>query len=99
MNSNIIPIITIFLINLISPATNMFLWNIFHKYVIIYKNNIYGGITMDKNFTGVKDGIVYDNGKPILETFTRSANIKNAPDPNEIVKQIKKEKEKEKEGE
>lgn len=48
---------------------------------------------MDKNFTGVKDGIIYDNGKSILETFTRSANIKNAPDPNEIVKQIKKEKE------
>lgn len=50
---------------------------------------------MDKNYTESKGGIAYKNGKPILETFTKSANIKNAPDSNEIVQQLKKKKQKE----
>lgn len=42
-----------------------------------------------------KNGILYKNGKIICETFSKGSNIKNAPDPEEIVRRIKKQTEKE----
>ena len=52
---------------------------------------------MDNNFTGEKDGIFYKNGKPIRGFFTKSSNVKNAPDPEKIIRTIEEQTEKKKE--
>ncbi len=43
----------------------------------------------DENFTGIKNGVVYQNGKPICETFTRNTDGKNSIDPKEVIKRKK----------
>lgn len=48
---------------------------------------------MDGNFTGVKNGTVYNNGKPVMEIsskFSKGANKGNAPKPQDIEEMIKK---------
>lgn len=51
---------------------------------------------MDDNFTGVKNGTVYNNGKPVAEigskfttNFTKGANKGNAPKSQDIENMIK----------
>ena len=48
---------------------------------------------MNKNFSDVKDEIVCKNENPVIETFTKTVNIKNHNLAREVAKEIKKEKE------
>lgn len=43
----------------------------------------------DNDFTGIKNGVVYQNGKPICEIFTRNTDGKNSIDPKEVIKRKK----------
>lgn len=48
---------------------------------------------MDKNFTGVKNGTIYENGKAVTEIsskFSKGANKGNAPKPQDIEDMIKR---------
>ncbi len=52
------------------------------------------------NFTGIKNGTVFENGKPVAEigsrltgNFSKGANKTNAPNPEEIMMKIKQQKE------
>lgn len=58
---------------------------------------------MDDDFTGVKNGTVYSNEKPVAEIsskltidFSKGANEGNAPDPELIMLKIKQQQEKNK---